>query len=261
MENKKLFDNINGYSLDHNQRMAVVTDEINNLVIAGAGSGKTLTVVAKYLYLIKRKKLSPENILLLSFTKKAAGEMEERISQSVSEPIDSNTFHKFGKKIITDADKNCPSIYDQGILVYLKKYFKENTGNNSELNQMLLEFISLYIYQSEDPENYETYGEYVEEFQSKDLETMKNKILGLKNSNNTRGTLNGEYVKSIEELIIANFLFMNGVEYLYEEPYEIKTSNRIHGQFTNQIFISRNIKYTSNTSGSPKIIDYHGCQG
>ena len=46
-ENKSLFDNIDGKSLDEQQRRAVVVDEINNLVLAGAGSGKTLTISGK----------------------------------------------------------------------------------------------------------------------------------------------------------------------------------------------------------------------
>jgi len=41
LETKELLDNINGYPLDKSQRIAVLTDEISNLVVAGAGSGKT----------------------------------------------------------------------------------------------------------------------------------------------------------------------------------------------------------------------------
>ncbi|NMA73156.1 MAG: UvrD-helicase domain-containing protein [Bacteroidales bacterium] len=79
-KNAEFFDDIDGKSLDVEQRLAVVVDEDNNLVIAGAGSGKTLTISGKVKYLVNKKKVNPDEILLLSFTRKAADEMQERIS-------------------------------------------------------------------------------------------------------------------------------------------------------------------------------------
>ena len=67
---KQYFDDIEGKKLDDQQRTALITDEYSNLIIAGAGSGKTLTIIGKVKYLIEKKNVKPENILLLSFTKK-----------------------------------------------------------------------------------------------------------------------------------------------------------------------------------------------
>lgn len=64
------FDDIEGKKLDDQQRTALVTDEYSNLIIAGAGSGKTLTILGKVKYLIEQKNVKADNILLLSFTKK-----------------------------------------------------------------------------------------------------------------------------------------------------------------------------------------------
>ena len=50
------------------QRTAIITDEDDNLIIAGAGSGKTTTIVGKFKYIIDRYKAKPEEILLISFT-------------------------------------------------------------------------------------------------------------------------------------------------------------------------------------------------
>ncbi len=69
------FDDIEGRKLDVQQRIAVVTDEDNNLIIAGAGSGKTTTIAGKVAYLIHRYGIKASDILLISFTKKAADEM------------------------------------------------------------------------------------------------------------------------------------------------------------------------------------------
>ena len=66
---REYFDNIEGKVLDEQQRTAIITDEHSNLIIAGAGSGKTLTILGKVKYLVEKKNIKPENILLLSYTK------------------------------------------------------------------------------------------------------------------------------------------------------------------------------------------------
>ena len=73
-----LFSNIDGKSLDEQQRTAVITDEDRILVLAGAGSGKTLTIAAKVKYLCEIKKVDPTDILLISFTRKSAQEMTDK---------------------------------------------------------------------------------------------------------------------------------------------------------------------------------------
>ena len=125
---KALFDNIDGRSLDDNQRTAVVDDSPRQLVVAGAGSGKTLTISAKVKYLVDVKGIAPEDILLISFTRKAADEMHERIKK-LGIDIDSSTFHKYGLGILTEVDKKQPDVVDN-ISDYLDKYL--NTGQFSD---------------------------------------------------------------------------------------------------------------------------------
>ena len=78
-ETDKLLSNIENKSLDNQQRNAILVDEDNSLVIAGAGSGKTTTIAGKVKYLTERQNINPEEILLISFTRKSADEMKERI--------------------------------------------------------------------------------------------------------------------------------------------------------------------------------------
>ena len=56
---KDFFENIEGKKLDDQQQTAVATDEYSNLIIAGAGSGKTLTILGKVKYLIEKKNIDP----------------------------------------------------------------------------------------------------------------------------------------------------------------------------------------------------------
>src|SRR5690606_31164936 len=76
------FDNIEGKKLDEQQRTAIITDEYSNLIIAGAGSGKTLTILGKVQYLVQQKNIKSENILLLSFTQKTVEELNERLKKT-----------------------------------------------------------------------------------------------------------------------------------------------------------------------------------
>ena len=61
------------------QRLSIVTNEDNNLIVAGAGSGKTSVVVAKVIYLIQKKLVKPEELLVLAYNTKAKDELEEII--------------------------------------------------------------------------------------------------------------------------------------------------------------------------------------
>ena len=74
-EHKEFLDDIEGKSLDKNQRLAVVRNEHNSQIIAGAGCGKTLTVNAKVRYLIEKKGINPNEILCLSFSNASVNDL------------------------------------------------------------------------------------------------------------------------------------------------------------------------------------------
>src|SRR6476660_10185259 len=66
-------------SLNDKQRESVVSEDKRILVLAGAGSGKTKTLLQKLVYLIEEKGISPSNILAITFTKNATNEMIDRL--------------------------------------------------------------------------------------------------------------------------------------------------------------------------------------
>jgi superfamily I DNA/RNA helicase len=66
-------------ALNDKQREAVISEDKRMLVLAGAGSGKTKTLLQKLIYLIEEKGISPSNILAITFTKNAANEMIDRL--------------------------------------------------------------------------------------------------------------------------------------------------------------------------------------
>ena len=104
-ENNKLYLNeminreykVNDISLDKEQKLALYTEEINTLVLASAGSGKTLTICAKIKYLIENN-INPNEILVLSFTNNSVNDLKNKIN----EDINIYTFHKLAIEILSD---------------------------------------------------------------------------------------------------------------------------------------------------------------
>src|SRR3989338_8113647 len=91
--------------LNPEQKEAVTTTEGPLLIIAGAGTGKTAVIARRIAYIIEKKLAKPAEILALTFTDKAAGEMEERVDVLVPYGfIDTwiSTFHAFGDRVLRD---------------------------------------------------------------------------------------------------------------------------------------------------------------
>lgn len=111
--NKLYFDHILGnYPLDAQQRDSIVKLEDNCLVIASAGSGKTSTIVSKAKYLVEKQHVNPARMLLLTYTRKAANELAERIKV---EGLCTGTFHSLAYQIIAQTTGQAPSICENDL--------------------------------------------------------------------------------------------------------------------------------------------------
>lgn len=239
----EFFANIDGKCLDKAQREAVVAEEDRALVIAGAGSGKTLTIAAKVKYLCEIRREDPKDILLISFTKKAAKEMSERIG-NLGVPIQSMTFHKFGKDILSEAEGNPPEVADD-LNGFLHHFFDKEIGKRTKLLKDLMEFFAYYIEIPKDLKTCKSIGELYDAEKDADLETLKTKygraaFIRQKAAANLDEfkTLKKERVKSLEEVQIANFLFMNGVNYEYERPYPFPCEDKAHKAYRPDFYLS-----------------------
>ncbi len=99
--NSSFFDDFDGKSLDEQQRIACVLNDCDLEIIAGAGTGKTQTLVAKSSYLVKYKNIKPSEILCLSFSKSSAKDLKKRLKY----PIETRTIHALGLSIINKRDE------------------------------------------------------------------------------------------------------------------------------------------------------------
>ena len=222
--NRDFFDNIEGKSLDDQQRQAIITDEYSNLIIAGAGSGKTLTILGKVKYLVEKRNIDPSKILLLSFTRKTVEELNERL-RNLGMKTKATTFHKLGYDYIKHFQKNPPAVANENLLHQtIKQFLKNDILHHDSALKSFVQFMACYLNIPEENDAFDSLGEKLDIKNGIDFETLKSKYYA--NTSGSRriskdklDTFSGERVKSVEELMIANFLFLNGVNYEYEKPY------------------------------------------
>lgn len=222
--NREFFRDIEGKSLDDQQRQAIITDEYSNLIIAGAGSGKTLTILGKVKYLIEKRNIDPSKILLLSFTRKTVEELNQRL-RNLGLKTKATTFHKLGYDYIKHFQKNPPAVANENLLHQtIKQFLKDDILHNDSALRSFIQFMACYLNIPEENDAFDSLGEKLDVKNGIDFETLKSKYYANTSgsqriSKNKLDTFSGERVKSVEELVIANFLFLNGVNYEYEKPY------------------------------------------
>ena len=240
---KNYFDHIftdvgENINLDEEQRKIILRDDDYCLINAGAGSGKSTTMAAKVKYLVDKLNVKPEEIIMLTFTKKSSEDLDEKVNELLDLGIPVSTFHSLGMKFIKkfypypiqvvgpDEQKNI-------ICKYIKELFKDK-NKLKELIELFKQYRDKnYIAKGfiDNFQKFETFEDYFEDYKKRKyiIENAKNggihqyliNRLGLRNS---LYTIKGEKVKSIGEVRIANFLYINGIEYTYEKLYEEKVN-------------------------------------
>ena len=229
---KEYFDKVLAHPLDDQQRESVVSLEDNVLVISSAGSGKTMTTVAKVRYLIDVQKVAPEKILLITFTRKAAESLSERLGES---GLKCRTFHKLALEIISEATGEKPTIVpaDFSEQVY-HKLFNERSG----FRQAVADYIIRSRYTMKDQFEYSSRKEYIEARKKQSVKAMFCDMDG-----------HPVFCKSDEESKICDFLGSRGVKFRYEEQYEYRVADENHRQYRPDFSI-----YVEDSSGKTRRI-------
>ncbi|QHE87216.1 UvrD-helicase domain-containing protein [Hydrogenophaga sp. BPS33] len=221
---KNLLDRVESKPLTEEQARAVVYFDNRVQVVASAGSGKTSTMVAKAAYAIHRGFVTPERILLLAFNKQAAEELKERAAQAFERlgmegvTVEASTFHALGLRLIGKATKEKPDIPD---------WATDATSGVRKLTEIVdqLKDGSLAFRRQWDLFRF-VFGRNLPAFGSPEPADVWDA-----QGKGALVTNRGERVKSLEEVMIANFLFLNGVEYHYEAPYPHRTADEAHRQY------------------------------
>lgn len=213
---------VSGYEVDEYQLRSLLIEEDNVLVIAGAGSGKTMTIVAKIKYLLLHDKIDPKELLILTYTKAATEELKGRILAETGIELNVFTFHKLGKDIIAAVDNKVPELTQIELKKFISSGISDLIENDAGYLKKLVEYLCFnrHLLKTHfDFENEDSYEEYLK----------MNPLI----------TLNNERVKSIEELTIANFLAKNSIEYIYEKKYIVDTSDAEYGCYYPDFYLPK----------------------
>src|SRR5437016_3012185 len=196
-EHSKLL--VDDLKADEAQRNAIVRDDVRNLVIAGAGSGKTRTIVGRVCFLLERH-VPPIAILAVTFTNRATEEMQHRLKQmgvSIADRekggVTVSTLHSLGKRVVQAVTTGPISVAD-------------DRWTDSLVAGVLREART-----GQDPHLAQPYINAILNFHRNEDETAP--AVG---ADKRYRTLRGEHVRSVGERRIADFLFFNHVEYKYE---------------------------------------------
>lgn len=226
---RPFFNTVEKSPLSPEQAEAVICFDNRVLLIASAGSGKTSTMVAKAGYALDRGYFEADKILLLAFNNDAAAELRERIKARLSplgllaERINAKTFHAFGLEVIGQATGKKPSLAP----------WVESGRDAETLLQMVDDL------KDSEPDFRASWDLFRVVF-GQDLPKFGQEAANpdaWDGSTNGFRTLKNDVVKSRGELVIANWLFYNGVEYVYEAPYQYDTADAEHRQYRPDFYL------------------------
>ena len=123
--------------MDEYQSRVVLSKEKASLVIAGAGSGKSLTIIGKVVYIIKCCNVKPEEILCISFTNDATKNLQQNIAKYYGFTIDVYTFHRLALKIIHTSREKYEIAPDDLLDVTIDHFFSEVVPQNAHYQKAL----------------------------------------------------------------------------------------------------------------------------
>jgi DNA helicase IV len=210
--------------LDEDQRCVILTDEDYCLVVAGAGAGKTTTVAAKVKYLVEKREINPSQILVISYTNKAVSELKEKINDDLGIACPIATFHSTGNAII---HKNSPNeklnIVDGSKLYFvIRDYFRGSIMQNENVVNKLIMFFASYFDAPFEGNNLNEFFNQIAKSNfttmRSDLEDFKREVIDTRSKKSV--TIQNEMLRSHQEVEIANFLYLNNIEYEYEPIYQ-----------------------------------------
>lgn len=210
-EDRARFDAIERYPLAEQQRRAVVTNEDANLIVAGAGTGKTSTVVSRVDYLVRRGLARPEQILVVAYNKSAAEELRARLESIAVPPgVDVSTFHALGNAIIGHAagarPRLAPMVEDIRERLSLFRTIMAKMLADDAGRANLVAFLAEHLDEALAGNGQSSADEQIRAERARGLRCITGKLL-----------------RSREEVQIANWLTLNGIAWLHEEPYKVET--------------------------------------
>lgn len=219
---------VNNIKLSKEQSIPIINNPNISMIIAGAGSGKTLTIVGKIKYMIDNNLIKPYEICAITYTNKAVDSLKNKIKEATNLDIDVYTFHKLSLNIIKKSKMNY-SIANEDLLEYIiDEFFYSKAFGNKLLLKYIYNIFDIYLFKT----NYN----YNKILKSDDYKSFKKTIISFINymkANNSINKLinelnNNKYKK---KLLIIYFIYLIYINELgatnkldFDKMIEIATS-------------------------------------
>ena len=207
-----------GYPLNEEQINAILRDEHRSLVVAGAGTGKTTTVVAKTKWIIAQRLAAPDQIRILAFNKKAAEEVASRLLGEAGAESIASTFHSLGLSLLAQGRGRKARLTrlsdDKRLLQGFIRSCLDAALSSPATFDKVTDFLAFFRYPEPNPV---PAGGSHEELRFAEAHEIR--------------TLTGVKVKSNSEAAIANWLTLNGIKWEYEANYPLDTATIQYSQY------------------------------
>ena len=226
------------------QKKSVLVDEDATLINAGAGSGKTTTIIHKIIHLLEKKLCKGNEILILAYNNDVQKELKNKVNSikninikdEIKELPENNilTFHAFGRKQlknkkVSESLKTVSESEEEAVEKKVKIIddIINTLLDNDNFKKYLIKYFSEYFFTYKDLfQDVKTYSDYV-----KYIRNIKQK------------TLKGDWVRSFEEVEISNYLYLNGIKFEYEKKYEGKHDFKsLHNEVDNKTKNQQKVK-------------------
>ncbi|ABM03851.1 UvrD/REP helicase [Psychromonas ingrahamii 37] len=223
---QRFFDRVEENPLTLRQRRACIIDDDNNLLLAGAGTGKTSVMIGRAGYLLNSQQAKHHDILLLAYGRKAADEMDQRIKEKLqTDNISATTFHRLGLDIIAQVEGGKPNLSvfaeDEKVKAkWVQACFETLIQKQDKYRDLVMAYFSEYYYVEKSYFEFTSLGEYYQYLTDNDIRSLK-----------------GDKVKSFGELHIANWLCNHGIEYQYEASYAFDVKTVASRQYQPDFFL------------------------
>jgi DNA helicase-4 len=196
----------NGNEFNEEQIIAILTNDYNNLIVAGPGAGKTRVLTSRVAFFVKRKGIPEHRILVLAYNKSAAEEVRARLKDRFGiMNVDVRTFHSLGALILhrTNQISQKNAVEEQNEKV-MNQTMKELIKSDDEFKGRFMWYLSAW---GDDKAKDVNAAKHIDErFRHKTRESYI--------------AIDGTPVKSLAERDIANFFIQNGIQCIYEKKVD-----------------------------------------
>ncbi len=131
-------------TLDFYQQKAAYQNELYSIIIAGAGTGKTFTLIGRIEYLVKQRHLKPEEIVVISYTKETVLEFKEKLKKHLGFSVNVFTFHKFAITILETLSYPFSLFQDDDFEFLVQEFLYSYCEQNSSLKKIVLSYFSFF---------------------------------------------------------------------------------------------------------------------